>query len=177
MPTKPRIRYGVAMSLDGFIAGARGEFDWLLDDPELDFAPIWAQFDTFLMGRRTWEIARLGPENFKGKQIFVASRTLRPEDIEQHTPGAKLIPELTREVLHNLRAKATKDIWLFGGSQLAGAVYALGELDGIDISLIPVVLAGGIPLLPALNGRSKLRLLNHRASPSGILHLEYAVQR
>jgi len=48
-----KIRYAVAMSLDGFIAGPNGEYDWIGTDPEIDFAAMWAQFDTFLMGRRT----------------------------------------------------------------------------------------------------------------------------
>src|SRR6266498_1461744 len=57
-----KIRYAVAMSLDGYIAGPNGEADWIGIDPEVDFAAIWAQFDTLLMGRRTYEAAskRLG---------------------------------------------------------------------------------------------------------------------
>ena len=63
-----RIRYAVAMSLDGFIAGPNGEADWIGIDPEIDFAAIWAQFDTGLMGRRTYEAAtkRLGERRSRG---------------------------------------------------------------------------------------------------------------
>ena len=50
-----RIRYQVAMSLDGYIAGPRGEFDWIIRDPEMDFAALFAQFDTLLVGRGTFE--------------------------------------------------------------------------------------------------------------------------
>ena len=53
-----RIRYGVAMSLDGYIAGPNGEADWIVSDPEVNFAEIWAQFDTLLMGRRTYDAAK-----------------------------------------------------------------------------------------------------------------------
>jgi len=57
-----RVRYCVAMSLDGYIAGPNGEADWIVMDPEMDFGALWVQFDTLLMGRRTFEVAvaRLG---------------------------------------------------------------------------------------------------------------------
>lgn len=172
MAHQPKIRYGVAASLDGFIAGPNGEFDWIPENGEIDFVPIWAQFDLFLMGRRTWEIARLGPDTFAGKQVFVASRTLRPEK----NPGITLLPDITREVLADLRGKATRDIWLFGGSQLAGAVHALHEIDELDLSVFPILLGAGIPLLPTLPRRTALKLLDHRTYPSGTLQLRYALK-
>jgi dihydrofolate reductase len=55
----PRIRYSVAMSLDGYIAGPDGEFDWIMSDPASDFSAQFAQCDTFLLGRRTFEITRI----------------------------------------------------------------------------------------------------------------------
>ncbi|MGB8523533.1 MAG: dihydrofolate reductase family protein, partial [Candidatus Acidiferrales bacterium] len=51
-----RISYHVAMSLDGYIAGPNGEFDWIVQDPDIDFVALFAQFDTLLMGRRTFEL-------------------------------------------------------------------------------------------------------------------------
>ena len=50
-----RVRYSVAVSLDGYIAGPKGEADWIIMDPEIDFAALFEQFDTFLLGRRTFE--------------------------------------------------------------------------------------------------------------------------
>jgi dihydrofolate reductase len=75
-----RICYRVAVSLDGYIAGPNGEADWIVSDPEVNFAEIWAQFDTLLMGRRTYEPAasRLGEKAFQGVKVFVASRTMQP---------------------------------------------------------------------------------------------------
>ena len=49
-----QVTYGGAMSLDGFIAGPHGEHDWIVMDPEIDFAEMMAQYDTFLIGRKTF---------------------------------------------------------------------------------------------------------------------------
>ncbi len=68
------------MSVDGYIAGPNGEIDWIVTDPEVDFAAIWAQFDTALMGRRTYEVGskRLGEKAFAGVTSIVFSRTMKP---------------------------------------------------------------------------------------------------
>lgn len=50
-----RLRYQVACSLDGYIAGLNGDFDWIIPEPAFDFDALYAQFDTLLMGRRTYE--------------------------------------------------------------------------------------------------------------------------
>src|SRR5580704_12671093 len=70
-----KIRYGVAMSLDGMIAGPNGEADWIVADPEVNFAEIWSRFDTLLMGRRTFEaaVARLGGKSMDGRKVVVIS--------------------------------------------------------------------------------------------------------
>ena len=47
-----KVVYGGAMSLDGFIAGPNGEYDWIVMDPDIDFRAHFAQFDTVLIGRR-----------------------------------------------------------------------------------------------------------------------------
>ena len=55
------VRFGGAMSLDGYIAGPGGEYDWIVMDPDIDFAGILKEFDTFLIGRKTFEaMARMG---------------------------------------------------------------------------------------------------------------------
>ena len=80
-PTR-RVRYAVAMSLDGFIAGPSGEADWIVMDPEIDFKAIYSQFDTLVMGRRTFEVVKAagGGGSTPDMQVFVFSRTLRQED-------------------------------------------------------------------------------------------------
>jgi dihydrofolate reductase len=87
-----KIRYAVAMSVDGYIAGPNGEADWITIDPEVDFAALWAQFDTLVMGRRTYEAAskRLGEAAFTGFATIVFSRTMKPQDHPQVTVVSEL---------------------------------------------------------------------------------------
>src|SRR5207237_807716 len=51
-----RLRYHVAVSLDGFIAGPNGEYDWIVMDPSIDFTPLCKEFDTAVMERRTYQL-------------------------------------------------------------------------------------------------------------------------
>jgi len=64
-----KIRYAVAMSLDGYVAGPNGEYDWIGADPEVDFGTFWAQFDPLLIGRRTYELA----VETRGKAAFTVA--------------------------------------------------------------------------------------------------------
>ncbi len=168
-----KIRYIVATSLDGFIADPNGEADWITLDPEVDFAALWAQFDTGLMGRRTYEAARqrLGEAAFKGITTIVFSRTLQP----QNHPHATIISELTPAWVHALRQKPGKDIWLFGGSSLFRSFLDAGLVATVEVSVMPVLLGDGIPLLPPPYTPARLRLLSHKVYRSGRLSLVYEV--
>src|SRR3954471_14002910 len=77
-----RVRYGVAMSLDGYIAGPNGEFDWIVTDPAIDFAALYREFDAAVMGRKTFEtvLQQGGSGAMPGMDVVVFSRTLRPQD-------------------------------------------------------------------------------------------------
>jgi len=165
-----RIRYLVAASLDGYIAGPNGEFDWIVQDPEIDFGEMFAQFDTFLVGRRTFEAMAGGPK-LDGK-VVVFSRTLRQED----HPEVTIVAEKEREIVEALRREPGKDIWLFGGGELFRNLLDAGLVDTVEVAVIPILLGGGIPLLPPPARQTQLRLTGRRVyEGSGIVSLQYDV--
>jgi dihydrofolate reductase len=171
-----KVVYGGAMSLDGFIAGPHGEHDWIVMDPDIDFAEMMGRFDTFLIGRRTFEMMRRMGSDAKptpGIQNIVFSRTLRPDDY----PHLTIRPDAER-VVADLRTKPGKDIALFGGGELFRSLLAAGLVDQVGISLIPVLLGGGVPFLPPPAGRATLKLRSNRIyQKTGIVGLEYDIER
>ena len=164
----PRIRYHVAASLDGYIAGRHGEFDWITHDPTIDFAALFAQFDTFLVGRRTFELMLQpdAPPRPAGTRTFVFSRTL-PDTVP--VPTASLVREVSQATVAPIKEQARKDIWLFGGGELFRSFLDAGLVDTVEVAVIPVLLGGGLQLLPQPARQAKLRLTGHRVYPSGVL--------
>lgn len=165
-----RIRYVVASSLDGYIAGPGGEADWIIMDPDIDFKAIFDAFDTFLLGRRTFEAMGAG-KTMSGMKTLVFSRTLSQRDY----PGVTIVAEHQAETLNALKASPGKDIWLFGGGSLFRSLAEARLVDTVEVAVIPVLLGGGIPLLPSPANRIKLALASHRVYKSGIVSLEYTI--
>src|SRR6266700_6161477 len=169
-----KIRYLVAMSVDGYIAGPNGEADWIDTDPEFDFPAIWAQFDTLLMGRRTYEAAskRLGERAFAGITTIVFSRTMKPQD----HPRVTVVSQTNADWVRALKNQSGKDIWLMGGSELFRSFLDSGSVDSVEVSVIPVLLGSGVPLLPPPYSPTKLKLSGSKIYRSGRVSLAYDVQ-
>ena len=174
MMTRVRtLRYSVAASLDGYIAGPNGEFDWIPMDPEINFAALYASFSGIVMGRRSYEVyvatgGGVGP----ALPVHVCSRTL-PAGTRD---GVKFV---TDGIAHVRALKAEGDgkpLWLWGGSELFREMASAGLVDGVDVAVPPIVLGAGIPLMATPGPRLPLRLRAQRLyKATGTLFLEYDV--
>lgn len=173
--TGRKIVYSVAMSLDGCVAGPNGEADWIVMDPEIDFMGLMARFDAVLMGRKTFEASQhMGGGGMPGVKSFVASKTMRKEE----HPNVSILGGDLKTAIAELKAAPGKDIWLFGGGTLFRSMLDLGLVDSVEVAVIPVLLGGGIPLLPPGEKRAKLKLIGTKTyQTTGTVSLEYAVVR
>lgn len=170
-----RLRYQVAVSLDGFIAGPRDNYDWIVMDPSIDFAALYKEFDTAVMGRRTYEVvtAQGGHGEIPGLDVIVFSRTL---PAAAH-PGVRIVNDDPRHVVGALKTQPGGDIWLYGGGALFRLLLDAGLVDTVEVAVMPVLVGDGIPLLPPGGGAvTKLVLADHKVLPaSGIVVLSYSV--
>lgn len=169
-----RRRYCVASSLDGFIAGPNGEYDWIRPDAGIDFAALHRQFDTLLMGRRTYEVARTRLDLLKNtaKRIIVVSTTLKKSGQEQ----INILSNNLSDAIAALKSEPGKDIWLMGGGVLFRTLLDFGLVDTVEASVFPILLGAGTPLIPA-GQRACLKLEHSKELPSGILMLSYSISK
>jgi dihydrofolate reductase len=168
-----QLRYSVATSLDGYIAGPKGEYDWIVIDPEIDFAAMYAGFGGLVMGRRSYEVSvATGGSPGPALPTYVYSRTLPEGEREGVTFARDAVPH----VRALKQASDGKPLWLWGGGQLFRQLAQADLVDGVDVAILPILLGGGIPLLPTPGPRVPLRLRAHRLyAKTGTLFLEYDV--
>jgi dihydrofolate reductase len=125
------------------------------------------------MGRRTYEAARagIGEDLFSGITRIVYSRTLKPEE----HPNVTVFAELNADWVRSLKNQPGKDIWLFGGGDLFRSFLDADLVDTVEVSVMPVLLGAGIPLLAPPYAPSKLRLTSSKEHRSGRVALTYEV--
>ena len=167
------VTYGAACSLDGFIARADGDIDWLLmtDDARKVMAEYWPRIDTVLMGRKTWEQAAAmgGGGGYPGVGTYVFSRTMAMDP----TPGVTLVKEDAGEFVRRLKRGKGKDICVMGGGEFARSLFEAGVIDEVGINVHPVLLGSGIPLFRDPGRQVNLRLVECRPMQKGCVMLTY----
>jgi dihydrofolate reductase len=172
-----QLRYCVASSLDGYIAGPNGEYDWIPMDPAFDFTALYARYSGIVMGRKAYEIsAGTGGGGDFGPRlpVYIYSRTLPPGERN----GRNFVQDAVAHVRQLKGEGPEKPLWLWGGGELFRELAAADLVDGLDLGLTPILLGGGIPMLPPPASRLSLRLRAHQVYPkTGTLFLEYDVVR
>lgn len=168
----------IAISVDGFIARKDGSYDWL-DRPRVkgDYGlpAFWKTIDTILWGRKTYDQAvekQGGVEGFgPGVKNYVFTHRVpdTPPD------GVEFVNEPVKKFVKRLRARKGKDIWIMGGGGIIASFLDAGEVDEFAISVIPVFIGEGIPLMEPARRMVKLKLLGTRRFSDGVVQLRYAV--
>lgn len=171
---RPQFTYFVAASLDGFIATPDGGVTWL--DPfqsggdDAGYAEFYSTVDALVMGSRTYEqVLRFGDWPYPGKPCWVCSR----RQLTVARPEIRVTAEPPTGLAARLQAEGHRRVWLVGGGQLAGAFRAGRLLDQYIVSIIPVLLGGGISLSSPMGGEERLELQATRTFSSGIVQLTY----
>jgi dihydrofolate reductase len=182
----------VHTSLDGFVAGSKGELDdFNRSESNLEFiCKLTEEADTALFGRNSFELlesfwpgARDSPNATKGEILYsnwynsakkiVISRTIPEGKINNTT----IIRENISDEITRIKEQTGKNILIFGSPAVSQTLMRLDLIDIYWIFVFPVIFAEGIPLFTGLTKKSKLKLLTTRQFPNGEIALNYLVDR
>ncbi|HEU4470621.1 MAG TPA: dihydrofolate reductase family protein [Flavisolibacter sp.] len=169
-----KIILGLAISLDGYIEGPNGEYDWCFTDQDYGMADFFKRVDTSFMGRKSYELMeRVGDAaNFPSMKEYIFSNTLQTVKA-----GAELISGNIGTAVRKIKNEQGKDIWLFGGAGLTTSLMKLGLVDELWLSVHPILLRGGKRLFPDEGGRQPLKLLETKTYSTGLVSLKYEIER
>lgn len=170
----PELIYYVAVSLDGCIATSDGGVGWL--DPfeggggDYGYAAFYEGVDALILGRRTYQqVLGFGAWPYADKPCWVMSRQSIPVEL----PGVTLSAEPPGALMERLAARGHRRVWMVGGGEIAGAFHDAGLITEFQVSLMPVILGAGIPLLGQPGRASALLLQSATPYPDGVVHLVY----
>jgi dihydrofolate reductase len=162
---------GFACSVDGYIEGPHGEYDWIVVDKDMDFAEQAKRYDTFLFGRKSYEaVMRFGYQSSPGTSNYVFSNSLT----SVHEPFSLIKGDIKEQVLH-LKQENGKDIALYGGAGLLTSLLEMELVDEFTLNIIPVLLGKGKPMVEVLSRTVWLHYLKSHTYPNGTLEVSYAV--
>lgn len=177
-----KVTFGGANSLDNFIARKNHAVDWLMwsDEAGEIMQSFWANVDTIIMGRKTYEVAMKNAP--KGKdaaspygdiKTYVFSRKLKKGERN----GVEIVNEAPGKFVRTLKAKEGKEICVMGGGDLARSLFEAGVIDEIGFNIHPVLLGKGISLFHTMKKQIDLELIECRPFKNGCVYVSYRVKR
>ena len=164
---------GFAVSLDGYLEGPNGEYDWMYAHPapEFDFAESARRFDTFLIGRKTYEkLAAFNEPAFKQYHNYVFSHQLTAV-----ADGYQLVSGDAGAFVQELKSRSGKDIAVYGGAELLASLLDLNLVNEISMTVVPILLGQGKPMVSVLRDRVWLTLVDTKTYSNGNVQLTYSV--
>lgn len=179
--------YHVAITADHFIAGPNGEADESIfrHDGEFvaDFLNSVKQYDTVLMGRKTYEFGfQFGMKPGERSGVAMASNPEMKHYIFSQMLDFKSneYVELVREdvvgFVTDLKKEDNKKIWICGGGQLAGTLLDAELIDKLILKVNPVIIGRGVPLFGESHKKVRLNLLDFKSFDSGIIVPTYRIE-
>lgn len=176
-----KIILNLAVSLDGFIEGPNGEYDWCIMEPEMEFDKFLESVGTVFFGRKSYELfGGQDPETFSSEEERALFRRIAQKEhvvFSNTNPAtgehAQLVSGDIVPQVQALKNRPGKDIWLFGGASLVTAFVNANLVDEYQLAVHPVILGAGKPLFSNIAQRMQLQLLKCAAYPSGVAGLFY----
>jgi dihydrofolate reductase len=169
-----KVILNVAVSLDGFIEGPNGEYDWCFTDQDYGLSEFYDRIDAAFIGRKSYELLlkmeEKGEYSLPKLKEYVFSNTL-----EKVKEGAVLISGDFENKVTKIKQEEGKDIWLFGGASLTTSMMNFGLVDELQLAVHPIVLGAGTPLFKDLPGRVPLRLEETKSYATGLVLLKYKI--
>lgn len=168
-----KIILGLAVSLDGFIEGPNGEYDWCFTDQDYGLSEFFTRIDAIFVGRKTYEMSlgmEEGPAGFPKYKEYIFSTSL-----QKVKEGATLIKGDIKNEVDKIKKENGKDIWLFGGAGLTTSLLNLGLVDELSLAVHPVLLGSGKSLFSNIKNRMNLTLLDTKTYSTGLVSLSYSL--
>ena len=169
-----KIILGVAVSLDGFIEGPNGEFDWCFNDQDYGMMDFFKRIDAIFIGRKSYEVAKQmeGENNpLTGVKTYVFSNTIGKVSGKDEILVASQDLE---KAVNEIRSSPGKDIWLFGGAVLTTEFMNRDLIDEYWLAVHPIVLGAGKPLFQHIRSRKTLVLKQSKVYDTGLVSLTYS---
>ena len=178
MTNHRKIIVHIAASADGFIARSDGDLEWLTSRPApkgfYGISAFMKTVDTMVMGRKTYEAGlKLGAKFDSKERNIVFSRHPSPADAPA---GVEFVSGAIRPFVARLREQPGKNVWLMGGGDLIAAFLDEQAIDEFVLSVIPVFIGDGIPLIARRPRLTRLTLHSVERFDDGLAQLHYEVQ-